>query len=135
MIVLDTHTLVWWANGDDSQLSPAARKAIKAHTGEGEIAISSISAWEIAMLVERGRLALSMSVSQWLKLAVIGTLEGQDEVAFRDRLMSHVLFTSAAADGLLMAQADKEIRTRVQAAHGKRLREYRERFGLSRGGD
>ena len=67
MIVLDTHTLVWWANGDDSQLSPAARKAIKAHTGEGEIAISSISAWEIAMLVERGRLALSMSVSQWLE--------------------------------------------------------------------
>ena len=67
MIVLDTHTLVWWANGDDAKLSPAARKAIKAHTGEGDIAISSISAWEIAMLVERGRLALSMSVSQWLE--------------------------------------------------------------------
>jgi len=67
MIVLDTHTLVWWANGDDAQLSPDARKAIKAHTGEGDIAISSISAWEIAMLVERGRLALSMSVSQWLE--------------------------------------------------------------------
>ncbi len=79
--------------------------------------------------------AAHMSVSQWLKLAVIGTLEGQDEAAFRDRLMSHVLFTSAAADGLLMAQADKEIRTRVQVAHGKRLREYRERFGPFRGGD
>jgi hypothetical protein len=79
--------------------------------------------------------AAHMSVSQWLKLAVIGTLEGQDEAAFRDRLMSHVLFTSAAADGLLMAQADKEIRTRVQVAHGKRLREYRERFAASRRGD
>ena len=66
MIVLDTHALVWWANGDESQLSPAALKAISAHTGDGEIAISSITAWEIAMLVERGRLALTMSVSQWL---------------------------------------------------------------------
>lgn len=76
-----------------------------------------------------------MSVSQWLRLAVIGTIEGQDEAAFRDRLMSHVLFTSAAADGLLMTQADKEIRARVQVAHGKRLREYRERFSASRGSD
>jgi PIN domain nuclease of toxin-antitoxin system len=67
MIMLDTHTLVWWANGDESQLSIVAQKAISAHTGDGEIAISSISAWEIAMLVERGRLALSMSVDQWLE--------------------------------------------------------------------
>ena len=90
---------------------------------------------ELYEAVKAAAEAAHMSVSQWLKLAVIGTLEGQDEVAFRDRLMSHVLFTSAAADGLLMAQADKEIRARVQAAHGKRLREYRERFAASRMGD
>lgn len=90
---------------------------------------------ELYEAVKMAAQAAHMSVSQWLKLAVIGTIEGQDEAAFRDRLMSHVLFTSAAADGLLMAQADKEIRTRVQVAHGKRLREYRERFGPSRGGD
>jgi hypothetical protein len=90
---------------------------------------------ELYEAVKSAAEAAHMSVSQWLKLAVIGTLEGQDEAAFRDRLMSHVLFTSAAADGLLMAQADKEIRARVQAAHGKRLREYRERFAASRMGD
>jgi hypothetical protein len=90
---------------------------------------------ELYEAVKSAAEAAHMSVSQWLKLAVIGTIEGRDEAAFRDRLMSHVMFTSAAADGLLMAQADKEIRTRVQVAHGKRLREYRERFAASRGCD
>jgi hypothetical protein len=90
---------------------------------------------ELYEAVKSAAEAAHMSVSQWLKLALIGTIEGQDEAAFRDRLMSHVLFTSAAADGLLMAQADKEIRARVQVAHGKRLREYRERVVASRKGD
>lgn len=75
-----------------------------------------------------------MSVSQWLKLAVIGVIEGQDETAFRDRIMSHLLFTSTALDGLLSAQADKELRARIHAAHGKRLREYRERIAPAKRG-
>lgn len=67
MIVLDTHVLVWWVNGD-SQLSENARAAIEhEQTSEnGLILISAISAWEIAMLIEKGRLALSMSVDDWL---------------------------------------------------------------------
>ncbi|WP_024461211.1 type II toxin-antitoxin system VapC family toxin [Marinimicrobium sp. LS-A18] len=67
MIVLDTHVLVWWVNGD-SQLSENARAAIEhEQTSEnGLILISAISAWEVAMLIEKGRLALSMSVDDWL---------------------------------------------------------------------
>ena len=72
--------------------------------------------------------ASHMSVSQWLKIAVIGTIEGHDEAAFRDRLMSQVLFAATASEGLLLVHADKDLRTRVQVAHGKRLREYRERI-------
>jgi len=71
--------------------------------------------------------ASHMSVSRWLKLAVIGAIEGQDEAAFRDRLMNHLIYASTAADGLLLVHADKDLRTRVQVAHGKRLREYRVR--------
>lgn len=66
MIVLDTHALVWWVN-DEGQLSPRAAKAInderKAH---GRILVSAISAWEIAMLVVKGRLVLAMDVEDWL---------------------------------------------------------------------
>ena len=44
MIVLDTHVLVWWANGETASLPAAARRAIAAELKGGRIAISSISA-------------------------------------------------------------------------------------------
>lgn len=69
MIVLDTHALIWWVNGDN-RLSTLAGEAIKRETDreEGEILISSISAWEVALLVEKGRLMLTMEVNNWLKV-------------------------------------------------------------------
>lgn len=67
MIALDTHALVWWVNGD-SALSRAAGQAIeRERKRQGEIVISSISAWEIAMLVQKERLVLSMDVETWLR--------------------------------------------------------------------
>lgn len=65
MIVLDTHTLVWWVNGDEA-LSKKAKAAIDRELNGGQIIVSAISAWEIAMLVERERLVLSMDVESWL---------------------------------------------------------------------
>ncbi|WP_028354587.1 type II toxin-antitoxin system VapC family toxin [Bordetella petrii] len=65
MIVLDTHALVWWAAGD-SQLSRPAREAIEAEVQDGEILVSAISAWEVAMLAKAGRLALTMDAAAWL---------------------------------------------------------------------
>lgn len=79
--------------------------------------------------------ASHMSVSQWLKLTVIEKVEGHDEAAFRDRLMSNLLFAAAAADGLLLATADKDLRARVHTAHGKNLREYRERTASVKRGE
>lgn len=65
MIVLDTHVLVWWVNADPA-LSKKAKLTIEKEMQGGEIVISSISAWEIAMLVKHGRLILSMDVDSWL---------------------------------------------------------------------
>jgi len=65
VIVLDTHVLVWWVNGDES-LSKNAKAAIARELDGGQIIISAISAWEIAMLVEREKLVLSMDVGSWL---------------------------------------------------------------------
>lgn len=66
MIVIDTHVLLWWVSGDKS-LSATATKAIKDSLDNGsEVLISSISAWEIAMLIEKGRLILSMDTENWL---------------------------------------------------------------------
>ena len=68
MIVLDTHALVWWVSGDGA-LSKKAKTAIARELDGGQIVISAISAWEIAMLVEREKLVLSMDVGSWLATA------------------------------------------------------------------
>lgn len=66
MIVLDTHVLIWWGTNDPS-LSQAAHAAIKEELQpEGVILVSAITAWEIAMLVKHGRLALTMDADTWL---------------------------------------------------------------------
>ncbi len=68
MIVLDTHALVWWVNGS-KDLSKFAKRAIERErkAEDGEIVVSSISAWEIAMLMRKERLLLSMDVETWLE--------------------------------------------------------------------
>lgn len=67
MIVLDTHAVLWWVNGD-AKLSPDALAAIENEfrLDDGNILISAISAWEIALLVEKGRVTLSMGIDDWL---------------------------------------------------------------------
>ncbi|MCX7672434.1 MAG: type II toxin-antitoxin system VapC family toxin [Thiobacillaceae bacterium] len=74
VIVLDTHVLVWWVSGLTQALSPTALQAVeKELQGGGRILVSCITAWEIAMLVAKGRLVLSMDVATWL--ATVGELE------------------------------------------------------------
>ncbi len=75
MIVLDTHTLIWWVNGD-SQLSPNAKAAIdhEQRHEDGIILVSAISAWEIALLVGRDRLTLGMNLDDWLE--TVSEIEG-----------------------------------------------------------
>lgn len=66
MILLDTHVLIWWANGEHDRLSAAAIAAIEAE--EQQRLVSAISCWEVAMLVERGRLGLNVDMERWLNL-------------------------------------------------------------------
>ncbi len=63
MILLDTHAWVWWSD-EPHRLSEPARKAINANR---DLALSVISCWEVAMLVEHGRLKLSQSVEEWIE--------------------------------------------------------------------
>ena len=66
MIVLDTHILVWWATGDLTKLSPNAISAVNQELAGGEIIVSSITAWEIAMLIAKERIVISMDLDEWL---------------------------------------------------------------------
>jgi PIN domain nuclease of toxin-antitoxin system len=65
MIVLDTHVWLWWISNPEL-LSAAARKTLDHAMADGEICISSISAWEVAILVNKGRLDFTMPVADWI---------------------------------------------------------------------
>jgi PIN domain nuclease of toxin-antitoxin system len=64
VILLDTHVLIWWVNGDHDRLSVPALSALE-REGQTRL-VSAISCWEVAMLVARGRLGLTMDVDRWL---------------------------------------------------------------------
>lgn len=65
VIVLDTHTLLWWVN-DPATLGKPAKKVIDAAVKSNSVHVSCISSWEIALLVERGRLRLALDVRDWI---------------------------------------------------------------------
>ena len=66
MILLDTHTLVWLDEGS-TRLGKKSRGLIDKGLADEELAVSSISFWEIAMLAQKQRLSLLTPVSQWMQ--------------------------------------------------------------------
>lgn len=55
MILLDTHAVIWFST-EDKSLGRRSRALANAALTEGLLAVSSISFWEIALLVAKGRL-------------------------------------------------------------------------------
>jgi len=67
MIVLDTHVIIWDALASDN-LSAAARGAIaQANQADGLI-ICDISLWEIAMMLQKGRLQVDIDCVTFINL-------------------------------------------------------------------
>ena len=64
MILLDTHVLVWLDEASP-RLGSTAIAQIDAAFQEGEVAVSAISFWEVAMLVEKGRIRMEMDLGVW----------------------------------------------------------------------
>ena len=69
MIVLDTHVLIWVMD-DDTKLGPEARRIIVDAWRDDEVGVSANTPWEIALLVEKGRLRLAREVAEWLHAAL-----------------------------------------------------------------
>ena len=126
MIVLDTHVLIWWVNGDNN-LSVSAQKTIKSSLSKGEdILVSSITAWEIAMLAKKGRITLTMDVSEWI--ATTTTIEGLRYVPIDNELAIHSVdlpdgFHPDPADRMIVALARHNNIPLLTA--DKKIREYK----------
>ncbi len=132
MILLDTHALLWWASGDLQRLSPRALAAIveeverSAQPGQPPgLLVSAISCWEVAMLVQRGRLALSLEVERWLALVAsipaVRLLPLEPAVAVAATRLPEP-FHADPADRFLVAQA-RELAVPLLSADSK-IRAY-----------
>lgn len=68
-LLLDTHVIVW-ASGQPDRLTRRVAGALT--DSRNELWMSAISSWEVALLAERGRLALQPDAAAWLASAVAG---------------------------------------------------------------
>ncbi len=105
MIVLDTHAWLWWLTAPE-RLSRAAGETIERAPSIG---ISTLSAWEVAMLVTRRRISLDRDVSLWVGQALsdprVESLAPSAEVAVAAGLLDVRGFPGDPADRLIYATA------------------------------
>lgn len=66
MILLDTSTLIWWTTALE-KLSKKARGIIEEEIKSGLIFVSSISIWEIYLLVKKEKVRFSTDIDTWLE--------------------------------------------------------------------
>jgi PIN domain nuclease of toxin-antitoxin system len=107
MIVLDTHTWIWFISKPEV-LSKRAKKAVSAAVKEKSVLISSISAWEVALLVIKKRLTLSLDVTDWIAksegLPFIQFIEISNSIAVKSVNLPQPLH-SDPADRIIIATA------------------------------
>ena len=67
--LLDTHILLWWLE-DRDRLSADQRRLFDKAGIESPLGVSDITLWEVAMLENLGRIALTIPLREWLEEAV-----------------------------------------------------------------
>lgn len=72
-LLLDTHILIWYVEGDN-HLTKQHLEIIEKARQQNKLHISDISIWEIAMLSEKERIVLSVTLSEWIDKAL--SIEG-----------------------------------------------------------
>nr|WP_246345542.1 type II toxin-antitoxin system VapC family toxin [Conexibacter arvalis] len=97
---------MWWASTPE-RLSPAAAEAISSAV---DLAVSTLSCWEVAMLAERGRIALDRPAAQWVRAALaaddrLRALAPDADVAVRAAQLGRDGFHGDPADRFIYATA------------------------------
>ncbi len=107
MIVLDTHVWVWWVSGANP-LPPRVKSRLESARQDRSIRISSISVWEVAQLVAKGRLELTMDTADWVarseSLSFLEFVPVDNRIAIRSTSLPG-RFHSDPADRMIVATA------------------------------
>ena len=112
-VLLDTCAAIWLMNGDP--LSPDSRTLIDEAQAAGLVHVSPISAWEVATLAAKGRIALSLSPTAWF-----AALIGLPGVAWAP-LSPEVLIASATLPGVAPRDPADRIIAATARQHGYML--------------
>ena len=120
-ILLDTHVLIWYANGSED-LSKSARKMITSALYHGEATLAAISLWEICMLNKKQRIILEMPTLEWIRqfveLTRIRILPITAQIAaescdlpgdFHEDPSDRMITATARVHGLTLMTRDKRI--------------------------
>ena len=107
-LLLDTHVALW-LDGGDPRLRGSTRASIDGCWRDGgTVFLSAVTAWEIALLVDTGRIELDLPVDEWvvrfLSRPGIGAAPLGHAAAARSYQLHH-LQNRDPADRLLVATA------------------------------
>lgn len=122
MIILDTHVLLWFIS-DFDKLSKKAAQKINSEIKEGAVFVSSISIWEICLLIKKDRLKLKMDFDVWLmeveSLPFVQFVSVDNQIAaksvnlpgnFHSDPADRIIVATARKLGLTVITADEKIR-------------------------
>ncbi len=123
--LLDTHVWIWWMLGD-RRLAAREREILDGLPRDTRPVLCDISLWEVALLVQLGRLHLEDNLDDWLQIAAApATVELRGitpaVVVAMNRLPS--TFHQDPADRLIVAMA-RSLGLPV-ATHDQRIRRAR----------
>lgn len=69
-MLLDTHVLIWSADGDTRRVGPRSRQMLSKAEARGAIRISPVTLFEIAALHTSGRLRVARPLEQWISASL-----------------------------------------------------------------
>lgn len=120
MIVLDTHVLIWWVS-EPQKLSKKVHQTIEKNLKRNQLFVSSISIWEIYMLVKKGRLSLSLAPEDWiekLEQLPLQFIPMDNQIAARSVSLpdplhadfaDRIIVATALEQGAILVTSDKKI--------------------------
>jgi PIN domain nuclease of toxin-antitoxin system len=133
VILLDTHVVLWYFS-NSTQLGRVSREVIDRQDRINPFYVSAVSAWEIALLVKRGRMEFGQSAQAWFKeaerLSAWRSIPLDSEISiesvalpgeFHNDPADRFLVATARINGFTFVTADSAILEYSKAGHVKAL--------------
>jgi len=127
-LLLDTCALLWLANGAD--MTPESRAAAASRN----LHVSPISAWEIANLVRKSRLAITLPAARWFRQATGKMAAGMPQLTVEiladscdlpgsppDDPADRIIIATAREADMTIVTRDKQILEYSRAGHVRAL--------------